>query len=114
MIDVDNLEYNLKRDIKYIKRELLAKQPNGNYCKFSRILNAVTVIDISEEQIKKYWTSRYMNHIDAYNQIINAINDKLQNGLISADKMMQMIADSDDVDSEKIKAIDKLGGIYES
>lgn len=114
MFDSESVEYNLKRDLHYINKEIIAKQPNGNYCKFSRILNAVTVIDISQEQIIKYWTSRYTKNSDAYNQIVEAVHNKLTKGLISTDKMMQMIANSNDFDSEKHKAIDKLGGIYES
>lgn len=101
-----------KEDLIYIKNEIMAQQVNGSYCKWSRPLKAVSVIDISYKQYINYWRSLYKNYPEYIDGITKACMDKLDNGLISRQELAQMIADSNDFVSEKEKAIEVLGGIY--
>lgn len=102
-------DYNkkIKLDIAYIKRELLAEQKTRDgrnrklYIKFSRILNGVTVIDLTKEKYIEYWKGQYIRHPEMFKQIEKTIEEKFENGLISKEKMIQLIKQGNDSEQEK-------------
>ena len=49
------MERNIERDLKYIDQEIVAKQANGKYCKWSVLANTVTVMDFTPEDYLNYW-----------------------------------------------------------
>ena len=109
---VEEISKRVARDLDYIKNEVIAQQINGSYCKWSRALKAVSVVDISYKQYIEFWEKQYKNYPEYITEIVDACIDKLDNGLISRQQMAQMIADSNDFVSEKERAIKLLGGIY--
>lgn len=100
---------NVERDLKYINSEVISKQIDGNYVKWSRILNAVSIIGLTEHQFIDYWSKRYKNSKDLPT-IVECCKNKLQNGLMEPDKMINLIKHSKDFEKEKVKAIKLLGG----
>ena len=102
-----------KEDLKYIDSEIMAQQPDGAYTKWSRALKAVTVVGITYTQYIDYWAKLYKNYPNYIDDIIKACENKLDNGLIPREQMIEMIKKSKDYDCEKIKAIEALGGEYD-
>lgn len=107
-----NEEYNLDKEIEYINNEIIAKQVNGNYCKYSKLLHAVSIMDLTEEQYIKYYMSKAKTKSVDMDKILEAIHDKLYNNLTDTETMIKLIEESKDRDSEKRKAIELLGGVY--
>ena len=109
--DID-ISKRVEKDVEYIKNEVIAQQPNGAYTKWSRSLNAVTVVDITYKQYIEFWEKQYKNYPEYIDVIVDACIDKLDNGLIPRQQMIDMIRNSKDYESEKIKGIEALGGEY--
>lgn len=101
-----------KSDLEYIHNEVIAQQPDGAYTKWSRSLNAITVVGITYTQFIDYWVKLYKNYPDYIDDIVKACEDKLDNGLIPREQMIEMIKMSKDYECEKIRAIEALGGEY--
>lgn len=110
----------LENDLKYIDKEIIAIQPEVNflalntdemfkYIKFSRALNAVSIINLTKKQYKNYWNTIYKEHPEALSIIMDKIEDKFKNGLISTEEMAEKIMKSKDVELEKKAAIKALG-----
>lgn len=102
-------QLNIVRDLQYINEDIISKQADGNYCKWSNILKCVAVIGLTESQYISYWGNKYKN-TPYYNEVIKCCKDKLYNGLTDADTMITMIKNSKDFESEKIKAVKALRG----
>ena len=103
----------LENDLKYIENLIIAKQNNGKYCKFSKILKSIVITDMSEKDFITYWLLRYkFNSEEDINRIIEACKNKIKNGLISKEEMIDLIINSKDKDSEKVKILSKLGVKY--
>ena len=107
-----DISKKFKRDIEYIKADVLSRQIDGNLCKWSRALNAVAIIGLTEKQFYDYWYKQYKDFPEYLDEIMLACREKLENDLLPRDTMMQMIADSHDFETEKEKAIKALGGRY--
>lgn len=103
---------NLQKDMAFIKNEILAKQTNGNYCKYSKALRGIAIIDLTEEAHINYWIARYKDRPEDKKQIIKCCKKKLKEDLISSQEMINLILKSKDFASEKQKAIELLGGVY--
>ena len=99
-------------DIHTIQTDVIAKQVDDNFCKWSKLLNAVSVIGLTRKQYIDYWQTHYKHHPEYSKQIQIACEEKLDNGLITPEEMMTMIYKSKDFESEKEKAIKALGGKY--
>jgi hypothetical protein len=118
----------LKRDLAYIKSDLIAKQlqkdikdneaeeedEKEKYVKFSRLLGAVTIMNLTKKQYKKYWESQYKGYPEKNEIIMKAVEEKFQNGLIPREDMINMIKKSKDFESEKKRAIKLLSERKES
>lgn len=92
-----------KSDLLFIKNEIICKQPDGNYCKYSLPLRAVSVYNLSKDTYINYWVKQYKN-TKYLNNIISACNNKLDNNLTSVDKMIQLVQ----ISKEKTEEIDKI------
>ena len=99
-------------DIHTIQTDVIAKQVDDNFCKWSKLLNAVSVIGLTRKQYIDYWQTHYKHYPEYSKQIRIACEEKLDNGLITPEEMMTMIYKSKDFESEKEKAIKALGGKY--
>lgn len=102
----------ITRDLEYINNEIIAKQIDGNLCKWSRVLNTVSIIGLTPKQFLNYWIKQYKFYPEYLDTIMQACLEKLTNGLISREEMISKIQNSVDFESEKIKAIALLGGKY--
>lgn len=123
---VENVQFDinkrLKRDLAYIKNDLISKQlqkdikedsregedEKEKYVKFSKILGAVTVVNMTQKQYKRYWESQYKPYPEKYKIILSAIEEKFKNGLTSQEEMINIINLSTDAESEKKRAIKLL------
>lgn len=97
-------EFNVQRDLEYIRNELIAKTIKGTYVKFSRQLNALSVIDGPKSQFERYWISKYCRRPEELKLIMEALRNLFSTGLTPPEKMLKMIEDSNDFESEKLKA----------
>lgn len=107
-----DMEKRCRQDIHIIKSDIIAKQTDNNFCKWSKLLSSVSIIGLTKKQYIDYWLTHYKNYPEYSKQIKIACEEKLDNGLISPTKMMTMIYNSKDFESEKEKAIKALGGKY--
>lgn len=94
------IEQQLRNDLEYIKNDLICRQPNGNYMKFSRIGNFLTIINEPKDRVVKYWLSQYStedkktgkNIFEKEQKIIRqALDEKFSTGLISIEEMKDLI-----------------------
>ena len=129
---LENIQFDvnkkLKRDLAYIKNDLISKQlqkdikdndcededEKEKYVKFSRLLGAVTIMNLTKKQYKKYWESQYKSYPEKNEIIMKAVEEKFQNGLIPREDMINMIKKSKDFESEKKRAIKLLSERKES
>lgn len=49
------MERSIERDLRYIDREIVAKQANGKYCKWSIMADTVSATDFTPEDYLNYW-----------------------------------------------------------
>ena len=104
------IEHKLKRDLHYIERELIAKQNDGAYCKFSRALDGISIIGLTQHQYENYWTNQYRSYKEQLPIITAACRNKFTTGLISQQEMIDRINNSHDHTKDREKAIKLLGG----
>lgn len=109
----------LKRDLLYIKTDLISKQlqkdfredsyededEKEKYVKFSKLLGAVAVVNMTKKQYKRYWESQYKAYPEKNQIILDAIEEKFKKGLTPQEEMINIINLSTDVESEKKRAI---------
>lgn len=108
----------LKEDLDYIKNDIIAKQKNGLFCKYSRLGKFITVTNLSKETHLNYWLSNYKNkynpekYPEKYKIIketlTSAIDDKFENGLTDLDTIIYLEKMSSDSDSVKNKLIQQI------
>ena len=76
--DTEQLEIpTIEKDIEYINSDIIAKQNDGNFCKYSSILKSVAVIGLTKDQYLNYWTGRYKNRPQEAQTILEYCNKKL-------------------------------------
>lgn len=94
----------LQEDLKYIKLEVIAKQKNGNYCKYSRLAHCITVVDITKQKYLDYWISslKAKNISNSDLKLIEkAVENKFNTGLYNLDKLVELELKSKDTKKEK-------------
>ena len=69
-----SLSESLDKDLEYIKGEIIAKQPNGNYTKWSRALRAVSVVNISYKSFIEFWERKYKSEPELAEIIIHSMS----------------------------------------
>lgn len=105
----ENAQWNIERDLAFIKNEIIAKQTDGNFIKYCEPIKAITITGLSEHQYINYWKVKYKNKEDI-DRIVSCCKDKLENGLTDTQTMINLIKYSEDIPKEKTKAIKLLGG----
>lgn len=108
----NNIDKKANDDLQYIKTDIVAKRINGNYCRFSKILNGVTNSNISYEDYLKYWERNYRNYDEWLPIIIEACKEKLANNLTSNEDFIELVRKSNEKEEEKRKIIKSLGGRF--
>lgn len=109
----------LKKDLEYIKKDLISLQPGTNklasdedekyrYIKFSRILNSTAIVGMTKKQYINFWRTQYIKKPELFGIILNAINEKFKNGLISIEEMREMIINSKDTEKEKKRILKEI------
>lgn len=96
-----NDEEKLEEDIRYINSDIIAKLKNGSYCKFSRALNAISILQITKEQYIKYWQMLYKNNELGLKLILEACESKFNNGLTTKKEMLELLKNSSDIADER-------------
>jgi hypothetical protein len=82
----------LQDDIKYIQEDLICEQPNGKYIKFSKIGNFITLLNEPKQKYINYWVSQYEKKSkEELKIILDVLNEKFSSGLISIEKMIELI-----------------------
>ena len=106
---------DIERDLRFIESEIIAKQYEKDkitgeekYVKYSRALKCVVAINLTKKQYINYWGAQYKSHPEQLKLILEKIEDKFENGLISAENMLELIRASKDFESEKKNAIKVL------
>lgn len=117
-----DINKRIKRDLLYIKTDLISKQlqkdikddknededEKEKYVKFSKILGAVTVVNMTKKQYKRYWEGQYKLYPEKNKTILEAIEEKFNNNLTPQEEMIEIIKLSKDLESEKKRAIKLL------
>ena len=103
-------EKTFNKDLYTIENDLITKQKDGKYCKFSRLLNQVVIIGLTKEQYIKYYQSRWVGDDEKQKILLEACEAKFNNGLISNNEMIELINNSDDDIVDKPNALKKLKG----
>lgn len=104
----NEMNIKLERAKRYIKKDIIAKQRNGKYCKFSVAANTVSVTGITLDTYIDYWVGMVRpiratdeDLIEVREIITEIAVDKLVNGLTDLDKVLMLEKISDDSDKEK-------------
>lgn len=109
----NNIDKKANNDLQYIKEDIVAKRIDGNYCRFSKILNEVTNCNISYEKYLEYWERNYKNYNEWLPTIMSACKEKLTNNLTNKEEFIELVRNSNDKKEEKRKIIKSLGGNYQ-
>lgn len=99
------VELDVKRDLDYINNELISITHENTYVKFSRPLNAVSVVGGPKSQFERYWFSKYTKKPNEQKQIMNALDELFNSKLTPPEDMIKMIEKSNDSENEKSRAI---------
>ena len=99
-----NGEKSFQGDLEYIRNDVIAKQKNGAYCKFSRPLQCITKYDITEESYRKYWLDQYKHSSkERKDAILKEINEKFKDcNLTDLDKLIELQKQCNDKDTTEI------------
>ena len=103
-----NSEEAFKNDLRYIKNDVIAKQVNGLYCKLSKILKCITVVDITPQSYTRYWTRQYekdKENPERVKIIEEACKDKLENGLVDLEDLIKIQKELSGDSKEETKRI---------
>ena len=103
------IKTDLDKDLEYIHNDLIAVQPNGSYCKYSRLLKEVSTYNFTEKDYIAYWVGLHKRS-KQLKLIIDTCKEKLHNNLMSTEEMIELVKASKDRDSEKEKIINYLLG----
>lgn len=102
-----------QEDLNYIKDDVITLLPNGKYMKYSRLLKAVSVLEFIKDDYIRFWKTRYMRngkHTIFYNDIVKEAENKIESGLTPLETMLELIKNSHDDTSDKVKALKLLKG----
>lgn len=86
----DDYNRNFERDLEYIKNDVIARQSNRKYCKYSKIAKMVTVTNITKKNYISYWTKLYRDDQNKVNIIIKICEEKFKNGLTDLEDVIEL------------------------
>ena len=101
--NIADLDKKVKKDIKYIQEDIISRQNTYEklYVKFSKILNAYAVTNMTKKQYIKYWQTNYLRYPEKLDIILQTIEEKFANGLTPPEEMIKLIEESKDNEKEK-------------
>lgn len=105
----ENIDVTFAKDKSFIQNEVITQLPSGEYCKYSRVLKAICVTNMTKQQYIKFWTNKYTKYINLQKQIKQICEQKLTEGLLPINDMIQLVKNSKDVPKEKQKMLKLLG-----
>ena len=99
-----------KEDLEYIRNEIITDISSYGikpkyYMKYSRLLKAFSILDLTQKQYINFWKSVYKSYPEEWKEILQAIEDKFSNGLTSKENMIKLINNSHDSKIEKRRAL---------
>ena len=84
------------------KRQTITRLNNGNYMIFSKEHSMITVMEISKKKYIEYWTGSSPRCPKEYKaRIARICENKLENGLISIDEMIDLVKFSNDIEKDE-------------
>ena len=109
----ENKTCDVNSDVKYIESELMVEMPDDpdTIVKWCKPLNAI-VGKISKEAYKKYWLNNYSTKKRSSKDrklILDAVNNKLNNGLMNLEDFVIMFVKGKDSAKEKYKLLKEMG-----
>lgn len=99
-----------KEDLEYIKGEIITDislpyVETKCYMKYSKLLKAFSILNLTKKQYINFWKSVYKSYPEEWKEILQAIEDKFSNGLTSKENMIKLINNSHDSKREKRRAL---------
>ena len=101
----ETMEERVKKDIDFINNEIMCENSKGLLCKYNKSIKAVTVYDQEKQKYIDFWKKQYEKYPKEQNEIIDVVNNKLQNGLIPLEEMINLVRNSKDNRNEIIKIL---------
>lgn len=100
-------------DVRYIENELMVEMPGDpdTIVKWCKPLNAI-VGKMTKETYKKYWLNNYSTKRRTYEEkklILDAVNNKLNHGLMNIEEFVIMFVKGKDTAKEKYKLLKEMG-----
>lgn len=103
-MEEETTEKRFQRMCKFIdKGQIITQLSSGNYMIFSARFNMITVMSISKGKYIDFWASNTMWLKDKTHQemIKQVCEDKLENGLITKEEMIELVTKSNDREKEE-------------
>ena len=99
----ETVKKSIEDDLKYIQEDKIAHQANGGYCKISNILKCITVENMTKSSYMNYWLRQYKlpKEESERQRIIETINYKFENDILSLGDAIKVTLDSKDSEKEK-------------
>lgn len=104
---------DIDSDIKYIESELMAEMPNDSntIVKWCKPLNAI-VGKMTKDTYKRYWLNNYSTKkrtCEEKKLILDAVDNKLNHGLMDIEEFVIMFVRGKDSAKEKYKLLKEMG-----
>ena len=74
-------------------------------CKYNESIKAVTVYNEEKQKYIDFWKKQYEKYPKEQSEIVSVVNNKLENGLIPLDEMVNLVKNSRDTHDEIIKIL---------
>lgn len=101
----ETIEEKVKKDIDFINDEIMCENKEELLCKYNETIKAVTVYNEEKQKYIDFWKKQYEKYPKEQSEIISVVNNKLENGLIPLDKMVNLVKNSRDTHDEIIKIL---------
>ena len=109
-MDFDDNE-GIDRELNYIRKEVLAKQKNDRFCKYSRIAKSITATNFTQDQYINYWVGTLKNRRlpkKEIDRVVEAIIDKFENDLTDLSVVVKLEKLSNDQEKDKADIIKEI------
>lgn len=95
---------SLEADLEYVKQDVIARQENGKYCKYSKVAKSITVTNTTISKYLLYWTNQAISKKaseEYIEELLRVIIAKFNDELTDLDKMVELERESDDKEEDK-------------
>lgn len=107
----NELSNTIKRDLNYIKRDIIAQQSNGKYCKYSRLAKSITAVNMTFDSYLTFWINNLRSRRftgKSLDLVRETITNKFNSELTELDTIIKLEMYSSDSDKEKNKIIKEI------